>query len=71
MHRLGHPAGRARSCCTTSGPALHKHPPYLDLWEWLWWTGLITFGLIIVEALFVFDYILVLATQVIGLGTLV
>ena len=51
--------------------ALHKHQPYVDLWEWMWWTGLITFSLIIVEALFVFDFILVLATQLIGLGTLV
>jgi hypothetical protein len=51
--------------------ALHRHPPYVDLWEWLWWTGLITFSLIVVEAIFVFDYILVLLTQVIGLGTLV
>ena len=50
---------------------LHKHAPYLDLWEWLWWTGLITFGLVMIEALFVFDFILVLATEVIGLGMLV
>jgi len=51
--------------------ALHKHPPYLDLWEWLWWTGLITFSLLIIESLFVFDYLLVLLTQVIGIGTLI
>ena len=51
--------------------ALHKHPPYLDLWEWLWWTGLITFSLLVIESLFVFDYLLVLLTQVIGIGTLV
>jgi hypothetical protein len=51
--------------------ALRKHPPYLDLWEWLWWTGLITFSLLMIEALFVFDFILVLATMVTGLGTLV
>ena len=38
---------------------------------WLWWTGLVTFSLIIVEAIFVFDYVLVLLTQVIGLGTMV
>jgi hypothetical protein len=50
---------------------LHKHQPYVDLWEWLWWTGLVTFGLVLVESLFVFDYVLVLATQVIGLGALV
>ena len=50
---------------------LHKHQPYVDLWEWLWWTGLITFSLVIVESIFIFDYILVLLTQVIGLGTLI
>jgi hypothetical protein len=51
--------------------ALHRHAPYLDMWEWVWWTGLITFSLIIIEALFVFDFFLVLATMIIGLGTLV
>ena len=51
--------------------ALHKHAPYVDLWEWLWWTGLITFSLLMIEALFVFDFILVLATMIIGLGALV
>ena len=51
--------------------ALHRHQPYVDLWEWLWWAGLITFSLLIVEALFVFDFLLVLLTLIIGLGTLV
>ncbi|HEY0442944.1 MAG TPA: hypothetical protein VGC90_01870 [Candidatus Limnocylindrales bacterium] len=51
--------------------ALHRHPPYLDLYEWLLWTGLITFSLLIIESLFVFDFFLVLTTVVIGLGTLV
>ncbi len=51
--------------------ALHRHPPYLEMWEWLWWTGLITFSLLIIEALFVFDLILVLTTEVIGIGALV
>ncbi len=51
--------------------ALHRHPPYLDMWEWLWWTGLITFSLLIIESLFVFDLFLVLTTEVIGIGTLV
>ena len=50
--------------------ALHRHPPYAEMWEWLWWTGLITFSLIVIEALFVFDYVLVLITQVIGIGML-
>ena len=51
--------------------ALRRHPPYLDLWEWLWWTGLITFSLLIIEALFVFSFLLVLTTEIIGLGVLV
>ena len=50
---------------------LHRHAPYLEMWEWLLWTGLITFGLLLVEAVFVFDFFLVLATMFIGLGTLV
>ena len=51
--------------------ALHRHQPYLDMWEWLWWTGLITFSLLIIEALFVFDFFIVLLTEFIGIGTLV
>lgn len=50
---------------------LHKHPPYLDMWEWMWWTGLITFSLLVVEALFVFDFLLVLLTEIVGIGMLV
>ena len=50
---------------------LHKHQPFVDMWEWLWWTGLITFLLLVIESLFVFDFILVLATALIGIGTLV
>jgi hypothetical protein len=51
--------------------ALHKHAPFVDMWEWLWWTGLITFLLLVIESLFVFDFILVLATAIIGVGALV
>lgn len=51
--------------------ALRRHPPYLEMWEWLWWTGLITFSLLIIESLFVFDLFLVLTTELIGIGTLV
>jgi hypothetical protein len=49
---------------------LHRHAPYLDLWEWLLWTGLITFSLLVVEAIFRFDFFLVATTIVIGLATL-
>ena len=51
--------------------ALHRHQPYVDLWEWLWWTGLILFSLLLIEAVFVFSFILVLATELIGIGTLI
>jgi hypothetical protein len=50
---------------------LHRHRPYLDLYEWLLWTGLITFSLLLVGAVFIFDFILVLATALIGVATLV
>jgi len=51
--------------------ALRRHPPYLDMWEWVWWAGLITFSLLIIEALFVFSFFIVLLTEIIGLWTLV
>jgi hypothetical protein len=51
--------------------ALHRHPVHLEMWEWLWWTGLITFSMLMVESLFVFDFFLVLTTEIIGFGTLV
>jgi hypothetical protein len=50
---------------------LHRHPPYLDLYEWLLWTGVITFSLLLVESVFVFDFFLVLTTIFIGLAVLV
>jgi len=51
--------------------ALHRHRPYLDLWEWILWTALITFFLVDVGALFLFDFFLVLGTLIIGLAILV
>ena len=55
----------------TRTKALRRHPPYLDMWEWLWWTGLITFSLLAIESVFVFDLFLVLTTEIIGIGALV
>ena len=49
---------------------LHRHPPYLDLWEWLLWTGIITFSLLLIGSIFVFSFVLVLLTAIIGIGTL-
>ena len=50
--------------------ALHRHRLYLDMWEWLFWTGLITFFLVIVGAIFRFDFIVILLILVAGLGTM-
>lgn len=50
---------------------LHRHRLYLDMWEWLLWTGIITFFLLAMGALFVFDFAVEMAILVIGLGTLV
>jgi hypothetical protein len=41
---------------------LRNHPPYLDMYEWLLWTGVIGFGLLLVEAVFVFDFLFVVVT---------
>ena len=47
---------------------LHRHRVYLDMYEWLLWTAIITFSLILVYAVFRFDWIIVLGTLVAGLG---
>jgi len=50
---------------------LHRHAVYLQMYEWLLWTGIVTFGLMLVYFVFAFDWIIVLSTIVIGLGTMV
>ena len=50
---------------------LRAHDPYLSLYEWLLWAGLSVFGMLLVESLFRFSFILVLATAIAGLVTLV
>ncbi len=50
--------------------ALHRHRLYLDMWEWLFWTGLITFFLLVVGSIFQFDFIVILAIMTAGLATL-
>ena len=51
--------------------ALHKHRLFTDMWEWLLWTGVVSFLLIALGALFAFDVAIVLAAEVIGVGTMV
>ena len=50
---------------------LHRHPPLVAMWEWLLWTAVIVYGLVLVEATFHFWFVTVVATLVIGLGTFV
>ena len=50
---------------------LKAHPPLVNLHEWLFWTGLSVFGLLLVYAIFNFYFIFVLATLVIGIGTMI
>ncbi len=50
---------------------LHRHQVYLQMYEWMLWTLVITFSLMLVYVVFAFDWIMVLGTLVIGLGALV
>ena len=49
---------------------LHRHRLYLEMWEWLLWTGLITFFLLTMGALFMFDFAIELVILIAGLSTL-
>jgi hypothetical protein len=51
--------------------ALHRHRLYTDMWEWILWTGMITFLLLAIGALFMFDFAVILVILVGGLGVLV
>ena len=51
--------------------ALHRHPPYLDMYEWLLWTGISLFGLVLIAAVFNFYLIILLVILVSGLATMV
>jgi len=46
---------------------LHRHEPLVTLNEWLLWTGVIVFSLLIIEAVFVWYFIFVLATILVGM----
>jgi ABC-type xylose transport system permease subunit len=50
---------------------LHRHAPYVEMYEWLLWTGVITFSLLLIGAVFVFDFFIVLLTAIIGIATFV
>jgi hypothetical protein len=50
---------------------LHRHSVYLQMYEWLLWTGVIAFGLMLVYFVFHFDWIIVVSTLIAGLATMV
>ena len=50
---------------------LHHHPPLVTMQEWLFWTGLAFFGLLLVYAIFKFYFFFVLVTLFIGIGTMI
>lgn len=50
---------------------VHRHAPLVALQEWLLWTGLITFSLVITMAIFSWYFVFILLTLVIGVGTYV
>lgn len=50
---------------------LHRHFPLVNLQEWLLWTGLTVFSLLIVEWIFRFYFIFPVLTLVIGIATFI
>jgi hypothetical protein len=50
---------------------LHRHGPLRTLQEWLLWTGLATFGLILVGAVFAFYFLFIFLFIVIGVATFI
>ncbi|HLX35935.1 MAG TPA: hypothetical protein VKR30_11925 [Candidatus Limnocylindrales bacterium] len=51
--------------------ALHRHRLYTDMWEWLLWTGIITWFLLVAGSLFMFDFAVILVIAVSGLAVMV
>jgi hypothetical protein len=50
---------------------LRHHPPYLELYEWLLWTGVISFFLLLTYGLFVFDFLFVIVTELVMVAVFV
>jgi hypothetical protein len=50
---------------------LHRHEPLRAMQEWLLWTGLATFSLILIGAIFRFYFLFVLLFIVIGIATFI
>jgi hypothetical protein len=50
---------------------LHRHEPLRALQEWLLWTGIVVWGLVLAGSVFRFYFVFILAFIVIGLATYV
>jgi hypothetical protein len=50
---------------------LHHQPPLVALQEWLLWTGLAVFGLLLVYCTFKFYFVFVLVTLIVGLAAFI
>jgi hypothetical protein len=50
--------------------SLHRHRLYLDMWEWIFWAGLVMFFLLVVGAVFKFDFAVIAVILVAGLATM-
>ncbi len=50
---------------------LRRHAPYMDMYEWLLWTGIIFFSLVLTYAVFSFDFLFTVVTIPIGVGILI
>lgn len=48
---------------------LHRHEPLVTMQEWLLWTGIAVFGLVLVMAVFSWYFFFVLLTLAIGVAT--
>ena len=49
---------------------LRRHPPYLDMYEWLLWSSVTMFALLLIFAIFHFDFIFTAITIPVGLAVL-
>jgi hypothetical protein len=50
---------------------LHRHEPLRTMQEWLLWTGLSVFGLLLVATVFQFYFFVVVGTLVVGIAVFV
>jgi phosphatidylserine synthase len=50
---------------------LHRHEILRSMQEWLLWTGMVTFGLVLVAIVFNWYFLFILIFLIVGIGTLI